>query len=177
MEIIIPTRRVTYNKGQLGRWKSGNRDDCIDAYCKKLQGSRGFAEYIAGSFYETLGYSWIHHDFNLLGGNKLGKYPETEAVLRKHFGDSRYESGREYYPAFSRYVKVEEPDLLIYKPDYSEIRFVECKRNDTNDKLRESQIRGLAILKLLFQCTIEVVEIIEESKNQSREEQPIVWKF
>lgn len=177
MEIIIPTRRVTYNTEQLDRWIDGDREDCNDSYCKKLTGSRGFGEYIAGRFYESLGYQWIHHDFNLFGGNKLGKYPEAETILRKHFGDIRYESGREYYPAFSRYVKVEEPDLLIYKPDFSEIRFVECKRYDTNDKLRESQIRGLALLKLLFSCSVEVVEIVEEGKSQPGEEQPIVWQF
>ncbi|BBH24736.1 hypothetical protein Back11_60810 [Paenibacillus baekrokdamisoli] len=177
LEIIIPSRILTYNKEQLDRWVIGSREDCIDSYCKKLKGSKGFGEYIAGKFYESLGYQWIHHDYNLFGGNKLGKYPEAETILRKHFGDARYESGRGYYSAFSQFVKVEEPDLLIYKPDCSEILFVECKRHDTNDKLRESQIRGLALLKLLFHCAVEVVEIIEEGSGQSGEGQPMVWQF
>ncbi|MFF2481770.1 hypothetical protein [Paenibacillus sp. NPDC058071] len=178
MDIVIPTRRLIYNKEQLERWKSGDRNDCIDSYCRKLPGSKGFGEYIAGKYYESLGYQWIHHDFNLLGGNKLGKYPTAEIILRSHFGDSRYESGRAYWPTFSPFVKTEEPDLLVYKPDYSEIRFVECKRRDTNDKLRESQIRGMAILKLLFNCTVEVVEIVEESSLHHLEEvQAVVWRM
>ncbi|OME19944.1 hypothetical protein BSK57_23535 [Paenibacillus odorifer] len=177
MEIIIPTRRVTFNKEQLHNWINGDREYCIDSYCKKLPGSSGFGEYIAGQLYESLNYQWIHHDFNLLGGNKLGKYPLAEAVLRSHFGDARFESGRGYYPSFSQFVKAEEPDLLIYKPDFSEIRFAECKRLDTHDKLRESQIRGLALLKLLFNCTVEVIEIVDESKTQLNEPQPVLWQF
>lgn len=177
MEIIIPVRRVTYNKEQLHRWISGDRGHCTDSYCKKLPGSRGFGEYVAGKFYESSDYQWIHHDFNILGGNKPGKYPVAETILRSHFGDARYESGRGYYPSFSRYVKVEEPDLLIYKPDFSEIRFAECKRLDTYDKLRESQIRGMALLKLLFHCTVEVIEIADESNTQLDEPQPVVWQF
>lgn len=177
MQIIIPTRRVTFNQEQLHNWINGDREYCRDSYCRNLTGSKGFGEYIAGQFYESLGYQWIHHDFNLLGGNKPGKYPEAETILRKHFGDLRYESGRGYYPAFSQFAKTEEPDLLIFKPDFSEIRFAECKRLDTQDKLRESQIRGLALLKLLFNCTVEVIEIVDESKIQLNEPQPVVWQF
>ncbi|MEK5357916.1 hypothetical protein [Paenibacillus sp. FSL L8-0709] len=169
---------MTYNIEHLKRWKSGDREDCIDTYCRKLPRSKGFGEYIAGKFFKSLGYRWIHHDFNLLGGNKLGKYPDVEVILRNHIGDSRYESGRAYWPTFSPFLKTEESDLLIYKPDYSEIRFVECKRHDTNDKIRESQIRGMAILNLLFGCTVEVFEIVEENRISSlEEEQPLVWKL
>lgn len=38
--------------------------------------------------------------------------------------------------------------MLIYRPDpdFSEVRFAEVKRMDTNDRLNEAQIRGLALL-------------------------------
>jgi hypothetical protein len=62
---------------------------------------------------------------------------------------------------------VEEPDLLIYKPDFSEVRFTEVKRRDTHDKLREKQIVGLALLSLLFGCPVEVFEVFEKGKERT----------
>ncbi|MGG1554509.1 hypothetical protein [Paenibacillus ferrarius] len=177
MEILIPTRKVTFTKEQYSQWKSGSRDDCFDSYCKKLPGTMGFGEYIAGKYFESLGYEWIHHDYNLLGGNKLGKYPKAEAIFRRYFGDDRFEKGRQLYPSFSKSVRIEEPDLMLYKQDGSEIRFAECKRHDTHDKLRDSQIRGLALLKLLFDCPVEVIHVLEEGKEGVIEDSPIQWGF
>ncbi|GAB6154049.1 hypothetical protein JCM17380_27990 [Desulfosporosinus burensis] len=54
---------------------------------------------------------------------------------------------RTIYKAFKN---IEEPDLLIYKPDYSQIRFAESKRLDSRDKLRENQVRGLVLLSVLL---------------------------
>jgi hypothetical protein len=177
MDILIPARVVTYTKEQYDRWKDGVRDDCIDSYCRNLPGTMGFGEYIAGKYYESLGYEWIHHDFNLLGANKLGKYPRAENIFRQFFSDEQYERGRQLYPLFSKAVRIEEPDLLIFKPDGSDIRFAECKRQDTRDKLRDSQIRGLALLKLLFECPVEVIEIVLEGKKQDGVSNSIEWHF
>jgi hypothetical protein len=44
--------------------------------------------------------------------------------------------------------------------------FAECKRQDTKDKFRARQVRGLALLKLLFDCSVEVIEIIEDGKGK-----------
>lgn len=54
---------------------------------------------------------WIHHDYYLFGENRLGKYPKAEVILRKYSGDERFEQGRGYYPSFSPFVRIEEPDL------------------------------------------------------------------
>ncbi|MCM3768269.1 hypothetical protein [Neobacillus niacini] len=177
MKVIIPTRILTFNKNELNQWVEGNREDCIDSYCKGLPHSRGFGEYIAGRYFESLGYEWIHHNYNLFGGNRLGKYPKAEAIFRKYFGDERFEKGRNFYPAFYPNIRIEEPDLMVYKPDCSEILFAECKRQDTHDKVNENQVKGLALLKLLFECSVEVIEIIEESKGQSGEGEPLIWEF
>lgn len=177
MKVIIPTRILTFNRNELNRWVEGNREDCIDSYCKGLPGSKGFGEYIAGRYYETLGYEWIHHDYNLFGGNRLGKYPKAESIFRKYFGDERFEKGRGYSVSFSSFIKIEEPDLMVYKPDCSEIFFVECKRQDTGDKLREEQVKGLALLKLLFECDVQVIEIIEEGKAEAGVVAPLIWEF
>jgi hypothetical protein len=152
--------------------RSGERADCQDSYCRKLPGTKGFGEFVVGRYFESLGYRWIHHDYNVFGGNRLGKYPAAEEVLRKYFGDERYEQGRQF---FSPYIHVQEPDLLIYRPDFSEVRFAEVKRMDTNDRLNEAQIRGLALLKLLYDCEAEIFYVAEEGKDVP--DRSFVWEF
>lgn len=140
IKMEIPIRVITFHESKLDKWRRGEREDCIDSYCRKLPGTKGFGEFMVGRYFESLGYRWIHHDFNLLGGNRPGKYAIAEEIFRNYFGDERYEKGREFYHIFSPYVRVQEPDLLIYKPDFSEIRFAEVKRVDTRDQLNEAQI-------------------------------------
>lgn len=133
--------------------------ECSDPYCKRLKHSYGFGESILGSHFEKQGYKWIHHDYNLFGGNKPGKYPIAEEVITKCIGIEKFDSARTLYKA---HRNIEEPDLLIYKPDCSEIRFAESKRLDTRDQVREEQIRGLALFALLFGAKVEVYVIAEE---------------
>jgi hypothetical protein len=172
IQISIPTRIIEFSKEQYNDWVNGKRDDCPEGYCKGLPNSYGFGEYIAGQFYALQGYQWIHHDFNIFGGNKLGKYPHAQEILIKYLGIERFEKLRLLYPTFK---PLEEPDLFIYKSDFSEIRFVEAKRVDTNDKLRESQIRGLALINLLMGCSVEVFEILEKGKAYTSK--PVIWEF
>ncbi|WP_198360466.1 hypothetical protein [Thermincola potens] len=101
----------------------------------------------------------------------LTKYPLSEEIFLKCFGKEKFESAKTIWPAFKH---VEEPDLLIYKPDFSEIRFAESKRLDTRDKLREKQARGLALLSILLGCQVDVFEVVEEGKVYKP--QPIIWK-
>ncbi|WP_129727901.1 hypothetical protein [Ectobacillus funiculus] len=173
MKITIPVRRIKFVSEEKERWVRGERSDCIDPYCRNYPGSYGFGEALVGKYFERQGYRWIHHDFNVFGGNRLGKYPIAEQVIRNCIGADKYEAIRSLYTV---YKSVEEPDLLIYKPDFSEIRFAESKRVDTRDKLRESQIRGIALLSLLFQCEVEVFEIVQEGKIIHAPDE-IVWDF
>lgn len=92
----------------------------------------------------------------------MGKYPIAELVIRNCIGAEKYEAVQSLYNVCK---SVEEPDLFIYKPGSSEIRFAESKRIDIRDKLRESQICGMALLSLLFQCEVEVFEIVQEGKT------------
>jgi hypothetical protein len=57
-------------------------------------------------------------------------WPQVE-----HFG---WPSGlhRAFYPfRDEKRHPMETPDVLVYGRDYSELRFVECKREDTADKI------------------------------------------
>ena len=172
IQISIPLQVLTYTKEQFDNWVKGERAGCTDRYCLGLPGSYGFGENIVGQYFASKGYLWIHHDFNVLGGNKLGKYPEAEEIILKCIGKKKFESARTLRPAF---MNMEEPDLLIYKPDYSEIRLAESKRLDTRDKLREKQIRGLAILNILFGFKVDIFEIVPKGKDFTP--QPIIYEF
>jgi hypothetical protein len=93
---------------------NGNRDDCPEGYCKGLPNSYGFGEFIVGQFFASQGYKWIHHDYNVFGRNKPGKYPESEKILYNYLEKERFERLRMFYLTFKT---LEEPDLLIYKEE------------------------------------------------------------
>ena len=177
IKVSIPVKVLTYSHEQYLKWKNGDREKCIDSYCKKLPGTMGFGENIVGQYFEKQGYEWIHHDYNIFGGNKLGKYKKAEEIIIKCLGREKFENARMLYQGIKQklFKNIEEPDLLIYKPDFSEIRFAEAKRLDTRDKLRENQVRGLVLLSVLLGCTVEVFKIVEDNKSYNESE--IVWKF
>jgi hypothetical protein len=166
---------LTYSKEEYLKWKNGDRETCINEYCKRLTGTRGFGEYIAGKYFEEQGYKWIHHDYNIFRGNKLGKYPAAEKIIIGCLGKEKFEDARILYRGFKNktFKNIEEPDLLVYKPEFSEIRFVECKHLDTRDKMNEKQIRGLILISVLLGCTVEIFEIVEDNKIYKKSE--IVW--
>ena len=172
IQITIPMHILTYTEEQFVDWKEGRRDHCPDRYCKGLPGTYGFGENLVGSYFESQGYKWIHHDFNVAGGNKLEKYPDADTVLKNYMGKEKFEFARTIYKNIKN---IEEPDLLIYKPDYSEIRFAESKRVDTRDKLRENQIRCLALYSIMLDCKVDVFEVVMVGKLH--ETKPITWEF
>lgn len=162
IKIQIQPNLIYYTEKEYKDWIDGKKEDCSDKYLKKLEGSYGFGEIIVGRYFEKLGYKYIHHDFNIFGGNLFGKYPFAEEVIYHCIGIEKYNNIRTIYKLHSN---IEEPDLLIYKPDFSELRFAESKRIDTHDKLREKQARGLALLSLLLGCNVDVFEVVKEGKQ------------
>ena len=75
LKITIPIHILKYSHEQLQRWNDGERAGCKDSYCLRLRGSYGFGEYLVGSHFNSLGYEWIHHDFDVFGGNNLVNTP------------------------------------------------------------------------------------------------------
>lgn len=147
-------------------WNAGERSDCPEGYCKGLPGTLGFGEYLAGKYWEQRGYRWIHHDFNVFGANRAGKYPESEAILKTALGEDALEAARHLYKTLfplrePGHVPFEEPDLLIFKPDGSEVRFAECKRMDTQDTINSRQVLGLFFLGAVLGCPVDVFAIAE----------------
>lgn len=163
-DLTITPIQLTYKQEDLEKWNKGDRFDCKDLYINSMNiGKLGFGEYIAGRFFESLGYKYIYRDFNVFGGNKSGKWLKSEEILINFFGKEKFDFCRTLY---SKVEKIQEPNLLIYKEDGSELFFVECKRMDTSDSLNIAQIRGLQLLSLLLNVKVYVCEIVEERKVQ-----------
>lgn len=51
---------------------------------------------------------------------------------------------------------IEAPDLLVYRDDPPEIRFAECKRADTGDKLNRRQLIGFMLIGAALRCPIDI---------------------
>jgi hypothetical protein len=157
VKISLEPQVLFFDPALLERWRGGDRAYCSDSYCRRLNGSAGFGEFLVGSHFEELGYKWIFHDFDIFGSNKPGKYPTSEAVFLNYFGEERLSAARNLHRVLlpfrePSHVTIESPDLLIFKPDGSELRFVECRRTDTRDKLNYRQTIGLALIAALLRC-------------------------
>jgi len=171
---------VRYTREQLQSWKAGERDDCPEGYCKGLPHSYGFGEYLVGKYWQERGYLWIHHDFDVFGGNRDDKYVEAQRIVRETLGVERFEAARSLSRVLAPFAKpghgtFEEPDLLIYSPDCSVLRFAECKRPANNDRLRPQQGIGLFLLGALLDCPVDVFIVAEEGADVDAD--PVVIEF
>lgn len=163
---------LEYDAEEKQRWRNGDRTGCSDAYCLRLTGSKGFGEHLVGCHFAALGFEWIHHDFDLFGTNRSRKYPISEGILRNYFGDEKLKAIRNIaktlYPLHEPHrVAVEAPDLLIYNRDGSEVRFAECKRQDTGDKLNRRQLLGFMLIGAVLRCPIDLFVLCEKGKSGS----------
>jgi hypothetical protein len=159
LRIVIEPKVIEFDPERLVQWRKANDGK-----------SYGFGETIVGEHFEELGYRWIYHDFNVFGGNRPGKYPLAEEILFKYLGPERFEAARKISEVLSPFADPhkhvsEEPDLLVYKPDLSEIRFVESKRLDTKDKLNKKQVRGLMLLSAFLGFHVDVFIVAPKGKE------------
>jgi hypothetical protein len=162
LSLVIEPKVLFYEPTLLERWRSGDREDCTDEYCRRGSGSTGFGEYVVGRHFEDRGWGWIHHDFDIFGTNRTGKYPRSEEILRRCLGDERLAAARSIVPALrplrgaGHAAPVETPDLLLFKEDPREVRFIECKRTDTRDRINPRQAMGLALIAGVLRCEVDL---------------------
>jgi hypothetical protein len=170
IRVAVDPQVLFFDPALLERWRAGDRDCCSDPFCRRLSGSSGFGEYLVGAHFEAKGYEWVHHDFDIFGTNRLEKYPQSEAILLKYFGSTRLRTARGVYPMLEAFreeahVPVETPDLFIFKPDASEIRFAECKRIDTGDRLNRRQAIGLALIAGVLRCPVDLFVVAPQGSS------------
>lgn len=130
--------------------------------------------------WEERGYDWIHHDYDVFGGNKDGKYETSQLILEDAFGAERLATlktlGKTLEPFRDKgHASVEAPDLMIFRPGTSEIRFAEAKRNDTRDTINGRQALGLYLLGAVLGCPVDVFVIAQQGSNPSLA--PIVFAY
>ena len=94
VRVALEPQVLYFDPTLLERWRGGDRAYCSDSVCRRVSGTSGFGEYLVGAHFERLGYKWVHHDFDIFGTNRPGKYPNSEAVLMKHFGEARLNAAR-----------------------------------------------------------------------------------
>lgn len=167
--LTFEPRLVEFTVEQRDAWRRGDRSECIDPYCAGIgggEGTGGFGEYLVGKFWQDLGYRWVHHDFDIFGGNVDGKYEESQAILENALGDrlAQFKTLVDSLRPFqaSGHAPVEQPDLLIYKPGTAEIRFAECKRTDTRDKVNSRQALGLYLITSQLRVPVDVFILAEQ---------------
>ena len=180
LSLTIEPRLIEYTREDLQAWESGDRSDCPEGYCKGLPGSYGFGEYLVGRYWQQQGYCWIHHDFNVFGGNRDVMYTEAQAIVRAVLGQERFDAARRVFKDLEpfhipKHHTFEEPDLLIYKEDMTELRFAECKRPGSRDTLNPRQGIGLFLLGAVLRCPVDVFVIAEAGKHAAIE--PVVIHY
>jgi hypothetical protein len=168
LKIIIEPKILKFDRAKLEEWEKVNGN------------TNAFGENIVKVHLESQGYKCIQHDYNILGGNKEGKYPDAEIVLKKYFGSEKYDSARKLYSTMlplrdPKKAPFEEPDMLVYKPDLTELKFVEVKRTDTGDRLRKKQVRGLLLLSCFLNVDIDVFVLVPNDIQYNNSH--IVWEF
>lgn len=141
--VAFPVRFLEYDVEEREAWRTASHNN----------GTSGFGEEYAAQFYRSLGYAAIVKGFNIFGGNRPDKWPETRQVLMSYYGEDRFLLAQQIRPVFEHVI---EPDLLVYQPDGSELFFVEVKRTDTYDKLHPKQVRALALLTALLDTHVEI---------------------
>jgi hypothetical protein len=172
VRVALEPQVLFFDPPLLERWRAGDRDYCSDKVCRGLTGTSGFGEYLVGAHFESQGYGWVHHDFDIFGTNKPGKYPASEAMLLGYFGEAALRAARGLYSALvpfreEGHAPVETPDLLVFRPDASEIRFAECKRSDTRDRLNPRQAIGLALLAAVLGCPVDLFLVAPRGSSPS----------
>jgi hypothetical protein len=177
--VVIEPSVLEYEPEEERRWSAGQRTGCSDAYCRALPGRKGFGEYLVGRHFESIGYRWVHHDFDLFGMNKTSKY-ESEEVLLKCFGNEALSAIRASARAMrplseAHHVVVEQPDLLLYRPDYSDVRFAECKLQKTADKLNRRQVAGFLLIGAILRRSIDL--FVLQERGRRRHLTPIEFRY
>lgn len=162
MELILTPTVLEFDLLELHAWKNGDRAGVSDEYLSRLRrGSTGFGEFIVGRHYQRLGYEWIHHDFDIFGSNKEGKYKRADEILRCMLGEKTLAAARKLHKTLYPFREpgqfpIEAPDLLLFREQTNELRFAECKRQDTGDRLNNRQVLGFIAIQALLRCPVDL---------------------
>jgi hypothetical protein len=173
---------VEFTARERDAWVAGDRSDCHD-YCAGISGGvgiGGFGEYVVGKHWERQGYKWIHHDFDIFGGNVDHKYPSQE-ILEEAIGRDRLAAFKALCKGLHAFreqghAALVQADLMIYSPDMKEVRFAECKRYGTSDRVSPQQALGLFLIASQLRVPAEIFVVAEEGMCM-KSLQPVAFDY
>lgn len=183
IELTFRPILMEFSGDERDKWTVGDRSDCIDRYCAGISGGQGiggFGEFIVGKHWQQRGYRWVHHDYDIFGDNMDGKYPESQKILEDALGDrlAKFKVLCNTLGPFREngHAPVAQPDLLIYKPETMEIRFAECKRHGTPDRVNSRQALGLFLIASMLRLPVDVF-VVAEAGICSKPLEPVTFVY
>ena len=128
----------------------------------------GNAEQLMQQHYESLGYKVLNNNFAVVYSPQSTKHPAAQKIVSELFDSHRLEAmdffGKSVFPGDGvREQNPGQPDLLIYKPDKSEVFFSEVKTG--KDWLKPGQMLGISVLTAFLGCRIEIARVNGDPKS------------
>ncbi len=112
---------------------------------------RNFAAMVARKYCEDKGYS-VLKGYYLMRCPRLRETNEGFITICRIFGKEKMLR----FLTAARHLRGGDPDLFVYRPDYSECFFVEAKAE--GDKLNENQLQLIPIIRKLL-CPVYIALI------------------
>jgi hypothetical protein len=124
--------------------------------------SDGNAELLMQEHYESQGYCVLNNTFAVVYNPATTKYPEAQEIVNKLFDRSKLEAMWNFTHRLLlgegvTNVAPGQPDLLIYKPDFTGAFFSEVKTG--GDSLKTGQMVGVSVITTFLDCRVEVARV------------------
>jgi hypothetical protein len=65
---------------------------------------------------------------------------------------------------------------MVFKPDGSDLRFAECKRADTRDRINRRQALGLSMLSALVRAPVDLFVVAPRGTSPRLDPIRIAWQ-
>jgi hypothetical protein len=123
---------------------------------------KGNAEVLMQQHYESQGYKVLNNNFAVVYNPSTTKYPDSQRIVDELFDSHKLEAMRHFgscvFPGDGVHgVNPGQPDLLVYKPDMTEVFFSEVKTG--SDTLKQGQMVGISVLTTFLGCRIEIARV------------------
>jgi hypothetical protein len=120
------------------------------------------AELMMQRYFESQGYQVLNNSFAVVYEPATTKYPESQQIVSQLFDPGRLEALRHFTHRLLlgdgvAGVAPGQPDLLVFKPDFSDVFFAEVKTG--SDTLKIGQMVGISVLTTFLDCRVEIARV------------------
>ncbi|QEG43439.1 VRR-NUC domain-containing protein [Roseimaritima ulvae] len=122
----------------------------------------GNAELLMQHHYESQGYCVLNNTFAVVYSPATTKYPDSQEIVSRLFDKCKLASLRNFSHRLLlgegvTNVAPGQPDLLLYRPDFTEAFFSEVKTG--GDTLKTGQMVGISVITTFLGCRVEVARV------------------